>query len=232
MGIRAGPYGTDHQPRTADTSRREAMLTQTIEVDQTVWTQSSPTTDVQMDEGICLALVHEWCTKNALRNYAQLNLFFSRSMPNMHRLFSFQRGFNLVSDSINVGANYANFYQSDEGLTAKMIINDGLRSQVYVVRELHTANIAVAANYLNHMYRGDTFMIGYWGVDDDGDNWGHVVGVAWNASKAHPHYFDPNQGLFRGSGVATFGTDVIQDIEDYWDDEDINDLVIYRYRRI
>lgn len=208
-------------------------LNTVIEVEaQELWTRSGQTEDVQMDEGICLALVHEWCTQTAKRDYGSLSLFFSRRMPHMHRIFSFQRGFNLVSDSLSRGANYAAYYNIDAPLTENMITRDGRRSGVRVDRVLRTPVGGVVAHALNTMYRGETYLLAFWGVDG-GEPWGHVVGAAWSHNKRTPQYFDPNEGLFRGDGGA-FGTDVVADItaEYATGGSVINDFDLYRYTKL
>jgi hypothetical protein len=206
------------------------MIQTVLEFNQELWSRSGHTVDVQMDEGLCLALVHEWCTTCAKRRYSDLDLFFSRNMPGMNRLFSFQRGFNLVSDSLNRGAGYLNFFQNDEGLTTNMITRDGRRSGVTVTRVLHSANPALIANQLNYPPNGATFMVGFWGVEN-GNNWGHVVGIAFPFTKSHAYYFDPNGGLSKEANLAQLGTNVIQEIDDEYDLGDINDFVVYRYMK-
>ena len=198
---------------------------------QELWTRSGQTLDVQMDEGICLALAHEWCTLQTLRQYNALSLFFSRRMPGMHRLFSFQRGFNLVSDSLSANAAYANFYQIDETLTHNMITRDGRRSGVLVQRSLHTANENQVANLLNYIHQGDIYLLGFWGVEN-GENWGHATAVGWPANKANAYFFDPNEGLSKETATIAIGTDVVQSIDNDYDLNDINDFVLYRYERL
>ncbi|HEX3478862.1 MAG TPA: hypothetical protein VHT91_27760, partial [Kofleriaceae bacterium] len=198
------------------------MLSLVIEVDQETWTRSGKTVDVQMDEGVCLALCHEWCTKHALRKFHDLELFFSSQMPSMHRIFTFQRGFNLVSDSLSRNANYANYFQIDEGLTTSMVTKDARRSEVRVSRNLLVQAGAPVANALNQCYRGETFLLGFWGVDQ-GENWGHVIAVSWPPNKALAYYFDPNYGLYKESSPDDLGDDVVAALDDDYDLNTIRD---------
>lgn len=208
-------------------------LQQVIEVeDQELWTRSGRTVDVQMDAGICLALSHEWCTLQALRRYNDLGLFFSRRMPGMNRIFSFQRGFNLVSDSLSVNATYAAYYRIDEDLTHNMITRDGRRSGVLVQRTLHTANPAQIASALNFLYKGDVYLLAFWGADGGGENWGHATAVGWPGNKGNAYFFDPNDGLSKETASHAIGTDIIQFVDDTYDLSEINDFVLYRYQRL
>lgn len=207
------------------------MLASVINLDQNTWTRSGQTIDVQMDEGICLALCHEWCQANALRRFNDLELFFSGRMPSMHRLFSFQRGFNLVSDSLTRGVNYANYYQTDEGLTTNMVTRDARRNGIRVSIPLQTAAGGVVANLINNNYKGDTYLIGFWGVDQ-GENWGHVTAVSWPPNKANAYYFDPNEGLFKESASNFLGTDTLTLIDNTYDVNTINNFTVYQYTKI
>lgn len=191
------------------------MLVTRRALDQELWTRSGRTLDVQMDEGICFALCHEWCMAHAKRDVATLATFFSRNMPNMHRLFSFQRGFNLVSDSLGLGANYDNYHSVDESLTTNMITNDASRNGVRVEVVMRTQAGGMMLNTLNECAQGETLLIGFWGVDQsDQSNWGHVVAVAWPPHSPHPYYFDPNSGLHEEQVNTTLATDVFMDLHD------------------
>lgn len=207
------------------------MLISVLEIDQNTWTRSGQTEDVQMDEGICLALCHEWCLTHSLRKFALLDLFFSSRMPNIHRIFSFQRGFNLVSDSLSRNTNYVNYFQIDEGLTTNMVTRDGRRSEVRVTQNLLVQADGPVSNALNQCRRGETFLIGFWGIDS-GENWGHVTAVSWPPNKALAYYFDPNEGLFKETDPAQLGTNVIDEIDDDYDLATINDFALYQYAKI
>lgn len=156
--------------------------------------------------------------------------FFTENMPGMHRLFSFQRGFNLVSDSLSTNVGYARFLQIDRDLTTNMVTRDGRRSGVNVTQVLAQNAAAPVRLYMNARQSPSFYMIGFWGVDGDGDNWGHVVGVAWPQGDPQPHYFDPNEGVFATTNANQFGNDLITRIDDDYDITDINDFTIYRYQ--
>lgn len=207
------------------------MLSLVIDVDQEIWTRSGETEDVQMDEGVCLALCHEWCTRHALRQFHDLDLFFSSRMPGMHRIFTFQRGFNLVSDSLSRNATYANYFQVDEQLTNRMVTRDARRSDVRVHRNLLVQSGAPVANALNQCRRGETFLLGFWGVSL-GENWGHVVAVSWPPNKALAYYFDPNEGLYKESSPDELGDDVVAALDRSYDLTTIRDLALYEYVKI
>jgi hypothetical protein len=206
------------------------MLFQTIDIDQNVWTRSGQTIDVQMDEGICLALCHEWCLRQALRDYHALEHFFTKQMPHMHRLFSFQRGFNLVSDSLTRGANYVTYFQVDENLTTNMVTRDGHRSGVRVTIARQTNTHTHVENELNAIHAGDVFLLGFWGVDG-GENWGHVTAISWPPGN-NAAYFDPNEGVYEEMAPAQLGTDLVEQLDDSYDLNDIRNFTIYKYVRI
>ncbi|MGF0337264.1 YopT-type cysteine protease domain-containing protein [Ectopseudomonas toyotomiensis] len=207
------------------------MFTPIFEIDQELWTRSGSTIDIQMDAGICFALCHEWCSAQAKRDYANIELFFSTQFPAMHRLFSLQRGFNLVSDSLTQGAGYANFYAVDENLTTSMLTRDARRSAINVTVACRTQAPGIIQNLLNTCYKGDTFLLGFWGVEN-GENWGHVVGVSWPPNKGKAYFFDPNLGLFREEITNQLGIDTMSEIDNLYNNANINDFTLYEYRKI